>query len=59
MPNMSYCRFENTLRDLIDCRDNWDDVADEDLSSDYERRSKQRLKKVILEMASWWEGEDE
>ena len=24
MPNMSYCRFENTLRDLRDCFDNMD-----------------------------------
>jgi hypothetical protein len=22
MPNMSYCRFENTYRDLLDCLDN-------------------------------------
>ena len=25
MANMSYCRFENTLEDLRDCRDNLDD----------------------------------
>ena len=25
MANMSYCRFENTLRDLRDCYDNMDD----------------------------------
>ena len=59
MPNMSYCRFENTARDLVDCRDNWDEVPDEELSSDHERRAKARLKKMILEMASWWEDEDE
>lgn len=22
MPNMSYCRFENTYRDLVDCSEN-------------------------------------
>ena len=22
MPNMSYCRFENTYRDLVDCLEN-------------------------------------
>ena len=22
MPNMSYCRFENTYRDLVDCYEN-------------------------------------
>ena len=25
MANMSYCRFENTIRDLRDCFDNMDD----------------------------------
>jgi hypothetical protein len=25
MANMIYCRFENTYRDLQDCRNNWDD----------------------------------
>lgn len=25
MSNMSYCRFENTLRDLRDCYENMDD----------------------------------
>lgn len=24
MSNMSYCRFENTARDLYDCVENWD-----------------------------------
>jgi hypothetical protein len=28
---MSYCRFENTYRDLRDCFENW---SDEDLSKD-------------------------
>ena len=55
MGNMSYCRFENTAKDLEDCRDHWDDKADEELSSDYERRGKQRLRKLIVDMASWLE----
>ena len=25
MPNMSYCRFENTFKDLQDCFENLDD----------------------------------
>ncbi len=25
MANMSYCRFENTASDMVDCVDNWDD----------------------------------
>ena len=24
MSNMSYCRFENTLKDLEDCYENWE-----------------------------------
>lgn len=27
MANMSYCRFQNTLRDLMDCRDALDEIA--------------------------------
>jgi hypothetical protein len=30
MANMSYCRFQNTLRDLQDCFDNWVYVASDD-----------------------------
>jgi hypothetical protein len=36
MPNMSYCRFENTSNDLLDCTDAMEeahDMADLDLSS--------------------------
>ena len=30
MANMSYCRFENTYHDLIDCFDNiWDEAENE------------------------------
>jgi hypothetical protein len=28
MPNMSYCRFENTYKDLVDCMENIVYVAD-------------------------------
>jgi len=44
MANMSYCRFENTAKDLQDCINNWD--LDED-ASDYEIEAK----KNIIEMA--------
>ena len=37
MGNMSYCRFENTARDLADCVDALNNGHTEDLSS-YERR---------------------
>lgn len=26
MPNMSYCRMENTYNDLLDCYENWENV---------------------------------
>lgn len=38
MGNMSYCRFENTLRDLRDCHDNWEDARSEE-----EKKARQRL----------------
>jgi len=55
MGNMSYCRFENTARDLSDCVENWDE--DEDLN-DYEKSGKQHiieLAREIIDMA----GDDE
>lgn len=46
MPNMSYCRFQNTLRDLKECYDNWygdrEDDEDEPLSAE-ELRARERL----------------
>lgn len=29
MANMSYCRFENTYRDLVDCKESMTDFAEE------------------------------
>jgi len=42
MPNMSYCRFQNTLSDLQDCFDALHEENLEDLSSD-ELRSAQDM----------------
>ena len=39
MGNMSYCRFQNTLKDLRDCYEHLDD---EDLSEE-EKRAKNKL----------------
>lgn len=39
MSNMSYCRFENTVRDLEDCAEHLLD----DLSSDTEVLARERL----------------
>ena len=37
MPNMSYCRFENTYRDLLDCSRNMDNITSKS-EHDYMRR---------------------
>ena len=34
MPNMSYCRFRNTVQDLRDCNENWHDSKEDPLSPD-------------------------
>jgi len=30
MTNMGYCRFRNTLRDLLDCQENMDNPIDDE-----------------------------
>jgi ribosomal protein S14 len=47
MPNMSYCRFENTSNDLDDCLEHIEDALDS-----YEHRAREKLIetcKAILE----------
>ncbi len=39
MPNMSYCRFQNTLTDLLDCQEALDD---KDLSAE-EATARERM----------------
>jgi len=39
MANMSYCRFENTFRDLLDCYNN----LDESVNSKTEQNFRERL----------------
>ena len=43
MGNMSYCRFENTARDLADCVQAINNGEVYDLSSDYEVHGLKRL----------------
>ena len=45
MPNMSYCRFENTYNDLIDCLDNINDEA----GNERDERYRIRLIKLIAD----------
>lgn len=45
---MDYCKFENTLRALEQCDDNWD--LEED-ASEYEKRAKEFLIQLCKEIA--------
>jgi hypothetical protein len=47
MSNMSYCRFRNTLQDLIDCHDAWDEPIDDD----EEVIARERLAKLCRKIA--------
>ena len=38
MANMSYCRFENTYNDLIDCIENMDCEAENERDERYRKR---------------------
>ncbi len=46
MANMSYCKFENTLKDLRDCWNNFDDCE-----SGSEEEARKRLVKLCKEIA--------
>ncbi len=46
MGNMSYCRFENTIHDLKECWEYWDDATSTD-----ENKAKTRLLKLCKEIA--------
>lgn len=48
MGNMGYCRFNNTLSDLEDCRDA---LREGNISSLAEKRKAKRLLKVCREIA--------
>lgn len=43
MANMSYCRFENTYNDLVDCMENIEEPA----SNDRDERFRIRMIKLI------------
>jgi hypothetical protein len=50
MSNMSYCRHENTLRDLQDVNANWDDF-DPEQASYREIQARKEIRQLIIEMA--------
>jgi len=51
MPNMSYCRFRNTERDLRDCRDNMEDPEVVDSGDTEEARARHALIRLCVEIA--------
>lgn len=55
---MSYCRFENTYRDLQDCYDALSETDLDDLS-DTERKYAKRLIKLCDDIASEFKEEDD
>ena len=61
MSNMSYCRFENTLHDLLDCQENLFDEngnTPADLSKT-EKRARERLIEVCKQIAQDFQDQDE
>lgn len=54
MPNLSYCRFQNTLADLLDCQRH---LLDEGLSPE-EERARQRMIQACQEIAEIFDGEE-
>ncbi len=55
MPNMDYCRFENTYNDLRDCLEALDNSSIErleDEASQYERKYIRKLISLCEEIAS-------
>lgn len=63
MANMSYCRFENTSRDIRDCIDaleenNWDLAAMmEDASSKQEARAMKSFVNLCIDIAENFEDD--
>jgi len=64
MPNMSYCRFENTANDMNDCLNDLVEAVDaglsmaqfmDRLSSVYERRSVQRMIDLLGQLSEAFE----
>jgi len=57
MSNMSYCRFRNTVGDLQDCYDNWDDM--DEASEEPESKARARLLKICKQIVADYGDDDE
>lgn len=64
MSNMSYCRFENTTKDIADCineldENNWDiESMIQKASSKYEAASMKRFVRLCKQVAEDFEDEN-
>ncbi len=54
MSNMSYCKFQNTLRDLQDCYD----TIDQEVDDRNEERARKQLVKLCYDIADEFEGNE-
>jgi hypothetical protein len=54
MANMSYCRFQNTYLDLMDCYDNLNEFL-----SDSEKRYRERLVELCQSIVEEFNPEEE
>jgi len=52
MPNMSYCRFENTMRDLRDCLEHIHKQCD----NTYDESSRQEMIEMFNEISQDFDG---
>lgn len=57
MSNMSYCRHENTLHDLQDVQQQWDDF-DPEQASYHEIQARKELRTLIIDMADYLADEE-
>lgn len=53
MPNMSYCRFENTMDDLRDCLNHIHRKAE----NDFDERARQSMIELFREISKDYEGD--
>jgi len=53
MSNMSYCRFENTAKDLQDCLEAIEKGEINDLGSQYEVDALEQLLDLCKEVVAW------
>lgn len=49
MANMSYCRFTNTVSDLLDCLEVFDDFSSEKIESESEEKSAVELLTIMAD----------